>query len=424
MSSELFDRIYSSRRKIIKNEEYLSPDKVPPRMPHREAELTKLARLFLPLVENPGETYVTAVISGVQGVGKTHSVIYFYEHGLKKHLMEKHGKNVILAHVNCFKNATLNSILASVINNVLRIPQPARGLSPREQLDQIMKRLERKDAYMLLVLDDFHVALDRQGEGVANFFVRLYEGAESIKKRIHVVFIVRDFNMLERYLRDEKAKLNLKTRHIHYKPYISSELYDILLDRAQLALYENAYDDEALLEISRMVGLDTNPTLPDAGSARHAIEMLYLAARSAEEQNKSQITLDDVRRAWAVLNERGGDLIRIHELINDLHDHQLLLLLAVLNLMKLYPEGVPIGRVEDEYQEICEVLGVTPRKHTQVYQYVREMDKRGVVDRMVDKVKNSKGRSSIISVRYPPEALRKRVLEVLKRRGYNVALVE
>ena len=424
MSSELFDEIYSGRRRIIKNEEYLSPDKVPPEMPNREEELKKLAMLFLPLVENPGETYVTAVISGKQGVGKTHSVIYFYNHGLTKHLKEKHGKDIILAHVNCYKNSTLNSILTAVINNILKIPQPARGLSPREQLDMIMKKLERKDRYMLLVLDDFHVALQRQGESVANFFVRLYEDSEFDTKRIHVIFIVRDFNTLERYLRDEKAKLNLKTRHIHYKPYTSSQLYDIVLQRAQLALYEGAYDDEVLMEIARMVGLDTNPTLPDAGSARFAIEMLYFAARNAEEQNKQQITLDDVRVAWGILSERGGDIIKINEMINDLADHQLVLLLALLNLLKLYPEGVPIGRIEEEYRELCEVLGLTPRRHTQVYQYVRDMDKKGVIDRVVDKVRNSKGRSSIINVRYPPEAMRKKVLEVLKRRGYNVALLE
>jgi len=415
VSSELFDEIYSGGHRVIKNEELLHPDTVPPRMPHREEELKKLAYLFMSLVKEPGETFNFAVISGKQGVGKTHSTIFFYEHGLAKHLKEKQGKEIILAHVNCFKNSTLNSILATVLNSMLRVPQPARGLSPKEQLDIIMNRLERKDRYMLLVLDDFHVALQRQGESLTNFFVRMYEDSEYKKKRVHVVFIVRDFDVMERYLSDQKAKLNLKSRHIHFDPYTSSQLFDILEDRAKLALYESSYDEEVLWEISRMIGYDVNPTLPDSGSARFAIEMLYYAARNAEEHGRSQITIDDVR------SERGGDLIRISEALEDLNDHQLLLLLSLLNLLKLDPEGVPIGRIEEEYREVCEVAGVEPRKHTQVYQYVTDMEKKGIVDRIVGKVKNSKGRSSIISVRYPPDAMRRRVLEILKRRGYNVA---
>ena len=421
MSSELFDEIYSEGHKIIKNEEYLHPDTVPPKMPNREEELKKLAYLFMSLIKEPGETYNTAVISGKQGVGKTHSVIYFYQHGLKRHFKDKHGKDILLAHVNCFKNSTLNSILATVINGVLKVPQPARGLSPKEQLDLIMKKLERKDRYMLLVLDDFHVALQRQGENLTNFFMRMYEGVEYDKKRIHVIFIVREFNIMERYLRDEKAKLNLKSRHIYYSPYTSSQLFDIISDRAKLALYEGTYDEDVLWEIARMLGYDENPTLPDSGSARFAIEMLYFAARNAEEAGRKQISLDDVRAAWGILSERGGDLIRVNEVLEDLNDHQLLLLVSLLNLMKLNPEGVPIGRIEEEYREVCEVLGVEPRRHTQVYQYVRDMEKKGVVDRVVDRVKNSKGRSSIISVRYPPDALKKKVLEILKRRGFNVA---
>ncbi|NPA85304.1 MAG: AAA family ATPase [Crenarchaeota archaeon] len=424
MSSELFDEIYLGRRKIIKNEEYLSPDKVPPRMPHREEELRKLARLFLPLVERPGSTYVTAVISGVQGIGKTHSVIYFYKHGLKRHMQEKHGKDVILAHVNAYKNTTLTSILAAVINNVLRIPQPARGLSPREQLDQIMKKLERKDAYMLLVLDDFQFALQKQGGSVANFFVRLYEDMENVNKRIHVIFIVRDFGELERHLTDEKAKLGLKSRHIHYKPYTSTQLYDILRDRAELALYDSAYDEEVLMEISRRVGYDTAHNHPDAGSARLAIEILYTAARKAEAEHKSQITLDDVNYTLTLLLGRGSDLMTLLERIKELDEHKLLLLLALFNLMKLYPEGVPIGRLELEYEELCELVGLRPRKHTQVYQYVRDMAEKGVVKRVVATVKNSKGRSSIIKVDYSPELVRKRVLELLRARGVNVAPLE
>ncbi len=423
MSSELFDEIYSSTRRIIKDEEYLSQDKVPPRMPHREKELKTLAMIFKPLITKPGETYITAVVSGRQGIGKTHSVIYFYEHGLSKYMKKNHGKDVVLAHVNCFKNSTLNAILASVINNVLKYPHPARGLSPREQMDLIMEKLERKDRYMLLVLDDFHVALQRQGENVINFFMRMYEDSEFKTKRVHVIFIVRDFNMMENYLRDEKAKINLKSRHIHYTPYTASQLYDILLDRAKLALYDSAYDEDVLMEIARYVGYDTNSTLPDAGSARIAIEMLYYAARIAEEKGKSQITIEEVRDAWGLYASVTGELSVVQERMEELNDHQLLLLLALLNLLKLMPEGVPIGRIEAEYRELCEVLGLEPRKHTQVYQYVRDMDRKGIVERVVDKVKDSRGRSSIIRINYPPDALRKKVLEVLRYRGYNVDVV-
>jgi len=62
---------------------------------------------------------------------------------------------------------------------------------------------------------------------------------------------------------------------------------------------------------------------------------------------------------------------------------------------------VRIGEVEHEYRQVCEEYGETPRKHTQVYEYVVDLKRRGIIDAKLSG-KGYRGKSTLIGISIGP----------------------
>ena len=60
-----------SKPTIFKNEEPLSLEWLPPRLPHRETQLRFLTELFRSVIDKPGTTSPKVLITGEIGTGKT-----------------------------------------------------------------------------------------------------------------------------------------------------------------------------------------------------------------------------------------------------------------------------------------------------------------------------------------------------------------
>ena len=96
--------------------------------------------------------------------------------------------------------------------------------------------------------------------------------------------------------------------------------------------------------------------------------------------------------------------------------HELILLKAIVRVLRRKQEPYArIGEVEEEYRAICSSYGEEPRKHTQVYEYVNNLKKMGVIEARVSG-KGFRGRSTLISVMTPLDALEKQVDELLEKR--------
>ena len=413
----LFDRIRSQgRKRIFLNKSILDQNYRPERMITREKKEEQLGRYFLDFLENPGATYTQVLITGKQGVGKTHLSWIFYEE-LSKEFEKEHKKKLLLAYVNCYRKTRSLMQIVREMARPIKSTVSTRGLSADEVLNHIADIMEKKDLYMMLVLDDFQYALMFDPH-IATFVARLYEQINILtKKRIQTIIVMNDVSILDMYVRDERVK-SWKERHIVMEPYKSWELFEILADRREKAFYPGTVPDEVLEEISNLVGIDTHPSYPNAGSARVAIEMLRLAGERAEAMGVDRVNLEDVRYAWAELNKH-GDVMVVSELLEDLSDHELLFLYALASLLMNNEGFVRIGRVEEEYRSLCELLGVEPRKHTQIYEYSRRLDDLGVVKRTTSN-KGMRGRSTLLSIDYPADLFRNKIAEILRRRGYDI----
>ena len=70
-------------------------------------------------------------------------------------------------------------------------------------------------------------------------------------------------------------------------------------------------------------------------------------------------------------------------------------------LRRIREPYVRMGEVEVEYRELCNALGETPRKHTQVYEYVKDLKNRGIIEAYVSR-KGYRGKSTLVGVSVGP----------------------
>ncbi len=393
---------------IFKSRESLAPEYVPHKLPHREEELRILASSFKHLITSPGSFSQKILITGAVGTGKTVTARVFGQVFTRK-AMEK-GVNVAYVHVNCHRNRSLHNVVSDIALQ-LGINIPSRGLSVKEIYDAILGYLDERNIYAIITLDEFQYFAQIAGSDAVYFIVRTYDGVQYDVKRLNFIFISLDTSTLS--LLDPVTESYLLRHMINLKPYTSKELFDILKYRAEEAFYEGVVSDEVLKFIADYEGSDKGGN----GNARHAIEILTLAGVAAENEGSDKITLEHVR---AAIMKTSREIINISEAILYSPLHELLVLWAVTRLLRQTGQPyVKMGDVEKEYEMLCEMLGEKPRRHTQLYEYVMNLKKAGIIVARTSG-KGQRGRTTLISTHYGPLDLLEKYIEDLVNRRLGI----
>jgi len=389
---------------VFKNIEVLYPEYVPSYLPHRELQLRLLEQIFKPLLTDPGSVSLRAMLIGGVGVGKTVTARVF-SRNMKKLALEN---NIDLkyVHVNCHRDRTLYEVVSEIIRQV-GAPIPLRGLSPREMLLALLSHLERHKQYVIITLDEFDYFIRTAGNDAVYFLIRLYDEYPDAVKRLNYIFISRDITVLG--MLDSTTESYMLKHLIKFEPYKSVELYDILIQRRDLAFYEGTVDNDVIKYIAEHEGADRG----GEGNARSAIEVLLHAGMAADNEGVQRVSIEHVRKAIAIIHP---DVVRISDELNNLDLHELLLLKAIIRTLKEKntPE-VKIGDVEEEYRYICQQYGVEPRKHTQVYEYINNLKHMEIIQARVSG-KGYRGRTTLIKISTPLNPLERRIDELIEKR--------
>ncbi len=389
---------------VFKSREKLFPEYLPSHLPHREEQLKALAEYFRFMLSEPGTISQRVLLVGSIGTGKTVTAMRFGNDF--KYLAKQRGVNLEYVHVNCHRDRTLYLVVQE-ISRQLRIPVPQRGLSAQEMYHVILRHLEERDQYVIVTLDEFDYFISVAGSDAVYFLVRTYDEHPELTKRVSFIFIARDVSNLG--LLDAATESYLVRNIIHFKPYTSRELYDILKHRAEEAFYEGTVEDGVLRYIAEIVGADRG----GSGNARLALEILLLAGQLADHEGAQRVTVEHVRKAHTRL--ASPELVHTLDNLPYLQLHELLILLAAVRVLRTKGEPYArMGEVEREYHQVCEELGVKPRKHTQVYEYVMNLKRLGIVDARPSG-KGYRGRSTLIAVNIGPlDLLEKKILELVE----------
>ena len=362
---------------IFERKEALNPDYIPANLPAREKQIKELAIIFRDILTKPGSVSVTAITVGKHGTGKTVTVRKFGE--LVTEIGKERGIKIMFAHVNCHKQRTVFLTLVEAARQ-LNIDVPNRGLSTQELFKNLHDHLEKRKAFLIIALDEFDYLINTSTMEDLYLLARVYDEPGFTTKRINYIFIIRDLNSLmivDRSIRDQFMK-----NVVVFPEYTKEELYQILKDRVEneKAIRKGAIEEEALRYIAE-----------HSENARFALEVLDLAGVIAQTDGAPIITVEYAKKAISQINPELGI---ISKTIKDLDLHQLLLLKAIL---KNGGKQVSIGTIENEYVNIVRNLGEKPRKHSQVYEYIRKMKMLGLVI-TEQSGKGTRGRTTLVSV--------------------------
>ncbi|WP_291999011.1 ORC1-type DNA replication protein [Caldivirga sp.] len=391
---------------IIRNPAALTPDFIPPRLVDREEQMNALKMIFNDYIKSPGSFYARALLVGSTGTGKTITSLKFKEYA-------SFSSTVRFIYVPCWTHRTLHSAVRH-IGESLKMSIPRRGFSSDELLEIIYDYLKDNDMYVVIVLDDVFHIVNNSGADSLGILIRFYD--EHIGEHDYhfsLILIDRDESLLDKL--DAGARSTLGRNIIKFPPYTKDQIYEILRDRAQEALHQNAYNDEILEMISDVAGARDNDG--GRGNAKQAIEILWKAALTAQQQGSRRILPEHVRVAIKnTLPVHIGELKGM-----DLHEKLFLLAIVEALRKKRDVPYITFGEAEEEYIMLCERYGLrTKRSHGQLWHYLKDMESTWRIIETRLSGKGMRGRTTLISIPY--ESLNVLAQELTRMLDYELAV--
>lgn len=392
MSNIIEDELMSSS--IIKNPNALDFDFVPDKLLHREEPLRLLAQMFKPLLSSISQN---SVIKGPVGTGKTVIAKKFCRSLVD--LARKRGKIVEYVHINCRKRSTDAMALLGILNHFdSRFPD--RGFSVQEMLQVLRKQLKKRDAQLLVVLDEADSLLKKTSSNIVYSLTRFSD--ESSKEKIPISLILISQKDVLSMLDSSSLSTFKRSNVVSLSKYSHEELFDIVRQRIDLA-FHNGTVGEGCAELIADIASEW-------GDARFAIELLWKAGIAADHQHVQMVVPEHVRTAKAETYS-----IVTESKLRNLGRHQLITLQAIAK--RLYRDNtayVNTGDAEKTYALTCEEYDEKPRTHTMFWNYLKDVEGAGFIN-IKPSGKGQLGTTQFISLPdIPAEVVRSKVDELLR----------
>ncbi|MHA2020122.1 MAG: ORC1-type DNA replication protein [Candidatus Thorarchaeota archaeon] len=386
-----------SRESVFKAEQLLSIDYVPETLPHREPELRTLAQSFKTLISSPGRTSQKFIIEGPVGTGKTAVTKRFADQMVKA--ATRRGIRLHKLHINCRVSKSTYLVYLRMLRE-FKPRFPRRGHSPEEILQMVIEVLDEEDRYLLLILDELDYFIRQRGADILYDLTRLTDDQLNAPQRLSVIGVGRKIPLDETIL-DQSTLSTLQRNILRFDQYASIALYDILKGRVDTAFEQDTVMDETLQLICDIAS--------ERGDARYAIELLWRAGKQADSTDSRKVIPDYARKAKA---DTHPELRK--EVFAALPRQNMLLLLAAARQLKVNRGAyITMGELEEMYHPICEEYNEEPRAHTQIWEWVQDLNAHGLLDTKRSGA-GQRGQTTLIGLSdVPAEMLEQHLLDLL-----------
>ncbi len=334
-------------------------DYVPTDLPHRDNELRAITRVFKGLAQ--GSQRENLLIHGPVGTGKT-ALAKRFGQDFAAHL-RKSGKNLEVVHVNCRRRKTSGLAMLGILNH-FEPHYPERGFGVGEMQRDLRKHLERRDAHLLVILDEVDALLRADGSDLVYDLTRFNDEAGPGWVGVSLMLISQHDVLAQM---DEAALSTFKKNVVEVEPYEGNALEAILRQRVDLAFHPGTVDDDSVCLIGDIAA--------EEGNARLAIEILWKAGVNADDNQRQLVTAEDVRTA------KGDVSSHITETkLNALAKHPQIVLLALARRLRRDETAyATTGTVEETYRVVCEEFGEEARGHTMFWKYLKQLQDAGMI---------------------------------------------
>ena len=243
---------------------------------------------------------------------------------------------------------------------------PDRGFSVQEMLQVLKKQLKKRNAQLLVVLDEADALLKKPDSNLIYSLTR-FSDEETIEKIPISLILISQKDIIS--MMDISSISTFKRSNIlHLKKYTRNELYDIIQQRVELAFHSASLEEDCINLIADISS--------EWGDARFAIELLWKAGIATDKDHSQIVTPEHVRIAkaetYSVVTETK---------LKNLERHQLLTLQAVAKRLKIDGTAyVNTGDAEKTYAAICEEHNEKARSHTMFWNYLKEIENAGFIN--------------------------------------------
>jgi len=354
------------RPTVFKNRTRLSPRYIPRTLPHREKQLDFLLNMFDDVLEDPSQVYLRPVqVVGGIGTGKTCTTVRFSET-----LQEKASdRDINLKHV--YVNLKLQGNSRTVLYRYLlekAAPEiRTASLSAGEMLYQLVKYLDSRNMYLIVVLDEIEYFMKNAGEHIIYDLTRVNElSPEKPCRLIGLVVISRGTDY---YSLLEKSELSTLGRtYVEFTQYTSEQIRDILAARLEEAFKKGIVQEDVIDFIA-----DVTAAPPVNGDVRYALDLLLYAGNLADSQGAENVRLDHARRVHGEIYHQ----ITSQDIL-DLSSHEKAVLLAVARALRgKRSTYVSFEDIQKECVRLSEDLSF---KLENVDHAIQDLGYRGLVD--------------------------------------------
>jgi archaeal cell division control protein 6 len=367
----------ASQRTVFRDEAVLFPEYVPHSIPHRMDQIRVLEFYFQSVVEKSSQASQNVLLYGPNGAGKTMLAKKLGETLQKKAML--YGNLVKLVHVNCRIDRTLQAILVKALSS-LGYAYPSRGYSFEELLHALFEELKRSRTHLVIAFDEVD-SLVSSDPSTLYTITRLREISQT--QVFSSLLISKTLDYLK--MVDLSTLSSIQWNTVSLEPYSAEQLYDILLSRSRDAFNGGCISEECLQLAAEIAST--------YGDARYALDLVYRAGKVADLSEFQRVMPENVRQAKASLPPQ----FRKEEL-SYLTKHQRITLMAISSLFKKSDSThVTIGEVEKNYSALCESMGVAANHHTQLWNDVNELSRKGIIETQLSG-KGLRGRTTLIGL--------------------------
>jgi len=261
----LFDEVLKDSESLFKEELALDFEYQPKLLKFRENEQFQIASSIKPLFQKRNGSNV--FITGKPGIGKTVAT----KHVLNE--IEQETNDILPIYVNCWQKDTSFKIILSICDSIgYKFTQ---NKNTDELWGDVSKILNKRSS--VIVLDEI--------DKVQDYHI-LYSLLEDLYRK-SILLITNDKEFLSSL--DKRILSRLIPETIEFKPYNENETYEILKNRAEVALVKNVLTEESLKLISEKSF--------EMRDIRVGLFLVREAGNIAEQRLKKKIEKEEAEKA-------------------------------------------------------------------------------------------------------------------------------